>query len=113
MPLQLERLEAWNPTGPAPAPLPRLRPGILCAPYDRDGRRIGAWVRLVGCSSGCHLVARWDTEVHLYGPPIEAVVLWDGGGRWCAVPMFGPLLYTDVDEVEVPLGPLYPYSDEE
>jgi hypothetical protein len=107
--MQLERLEKWNPHEPAPVPVPALHPGTLCAPYDRDGRRVGSWVRLVACDAGCHLVARWETAVHLYGPYIHALVLWDGGARWCSVPMLGhPLVPDGADEVEVPIGPLYP-----
>lgn len=100
--IDLRNLHAFQQHEPRPAPLPRMRPGLLAAPCDANGGRVGAWTTLRYCPGGCHLVASWPPD-QLYHSPIDGVVLWDGGHRWCSMPMGAPL-HHDGGGVTVPFG---------
>lgn len=103
----------WQPpVEPSPPPLPPLTPGVLCAPYDTSGDRIGAWVPATVCEGGCHLVAHWRPGA-LTGPPIAALVLWDAGERWCCLPMSGTAPQVDLagEDVLMELAPLDPHRE--
>lgn len=81
-----------------------MRPGTLCAPCDKGGGRVGAWTALHSCPGGCHIVATWTPD-KVYRRTIHGVILWDGGARWCTMPM-GTALDTDGEVVVIPFGPV-------
>lgn len=103
-PLRLAGLHPYSTLEPRPAPLPPMRVGTLCAPCDHGGGRVGAWTRLYSCPGGCHVVATWTVN-ELYHPTIHGVIMWDGGSRWCTMPMGVPL-DTDGANVTIPFGPI-------